>query len=868
MAQRVQAVPNPRYQTAPLETTGATIVSFRRVMVPPFVQAVFKGVQDYSGTVYNYITFQIADNESFMDNKCLFLIFDLTVFGPNAKDNSAASGTPRTYGRDLDLVFDQSSSALIAQLTIGSPQGLKFEELMSYNLYGNIIALHTQPRQNKESHLLNWTEWSKDIGKDYGLQHFTDQQWCQPCRIKVGEKTRMAMRLDFSDFMQNIDLFPLFLIRNGLQFIFYLENAYKVFYSPHGSLRSRDIVLQSTLPCATNVEIAPPYYVGPGAYYLNSSNVATASGLDNVNTIGTSATYFSPNFALASNYSGSAALVPTFNTLWLPANLANRIISSVDGATDVNQGVLIPISMYEMNQIVWSGFIKVDNFGISLSSTVTNSVTSSSYLSTVATVLDQFNNANLGNVNGTYTTEFVFTAGSAYTEASLNSAEITSQGFVPQLDVDKTPNANWVTGSSAPYATIGLSRYATAGTNLTPSNRGIMVGFPMFSFHDNQYVPYIAYAPLTDTTATLADAWTNVALRGGKCIIHMGDAVNVTFNAANAGVATLATAGTGAAPNAVTVSGGASGCIFDVVNPAQNGAASVLSLWNLSAPQRTIRYQMENPQLLLDLIKPGAEEFMQWQQAFSSPSGIPIKFKKPIYRKLNFQAQTSGLLQIQIPINVRSMTGIIFVIQDPSLDIAPNDLLNSLMLANLSTFQNRRLTEQYVQIGGQQYPVYMYQMRPDGSALPYWEAHILEAEKFFAVAGTSSFNSVLSRPMIKKTRNMLAGGYLGATAPLNQGNLGRNQRCTYTDSSGTVYSMNVAKDWVRPFTTGVDSSQSASIALNLYFKDPTNASNVSTAFGTGVQAGNIAGGRSFNVHLFAMCDAVATLQESANLVRY
>lgn len=866
MAQRVQAVPNPRYQTAPLETTGATIVSFRRVMVPPFVQAVFKGVQDYSGTVYNYITFQIADNESFMDNKCLFLIFDLTVFGPNARDNSAASGTPRTYGRDLDIVFDQSSSALIAQLTIGSPQGLKFEELMSYNLYGNIIALHTQPRQNKESHLLNWTEWSKDSGKDYGLQHFTDQQWCQPCRIKVGEKTRMAMRLDFSDFMQNIDLFPLFLIRNGLQFIFYLENAYKVFYSPHGSVRSKDYVLQSAFPCASQTQAQMPYLVGPGAYYLNSSSVATLNTNVQDQAV-TSPNYFPPNYALASNYGGTAALVPTFNTLWIPIPVANGIWNSLSGPADAFQGYLIPVSMYEMNQIVWSGFIKFDKFYIGGRDTAVNPQFSTTF-AVSDNIVDQYAAGTVGNRDGAYTASVQVSLGSAYTESSLAAAELTSQGFVPQLDTDKTPNANWAGAGSKPYTAITLGRFATGGTDLDTTAQGISVGFPMFSYHDNQYVPYIAYNSTNETTATLADAHNNLILRGGKCIIHAGDAVKVSFNAgATGGVLTLATAVVGGGTNAIT-GATASNCIFDVTNPAENGAASVLSLWNLSAPQRTMRYQMENPQLLLDLIKPGAEEFMQWQQAFSSPSGIPIKFKKPIYRKLNFQAQTSGLLQIQIPINVRSMTGIIFVIQDPSLDIAPNDLLNSLMLANLSTFQNRRLTEQYVQIGGQQYPVYMYQMRPDGSALPYWEAHILEAEKFFAVAGTSSFNSVLSRPMIKKTRNMLAGGYLGATQPLNQANFSRNQRCTYTDSTGTVYSMNVAKDWVRPFTTGVDSSQSASIALNLYFKDPTNASNVSTAFGTGVQAGNIAGGRSFNVHLFAMCDAVATLQESANLVRY
>jgi fructose/tagatose bisphosphate aldolase len=87
MAQRVTAVPNPRYNVTPLETTGATIVSARRVMVPPVIQGSFKGQRDYSGSNLNYITFQLADNEACMDMQCLYMIADLTVYGPNAADN-------------------------------------------------------------------------------------------------------------------------------------------------------------------------------------------------------------------------------------------------------------------------------------------------------------------------------------------------------------------------------------------------------------------------------------------------------------------------------------------------------------------------------------------------------------------------------------------------------------------------------------------------------------------------------------------------------------------------------------------------------------------------------------------------------------
>ena len=356
MAQRVQAVPNPRYQTAPLETTGATIVSTRRVLVPPIVQGIFKGQRDYSGSSLSYIQFQIADNESFLDTKCLILQVDFTLFGPNARDNSSAFPSPqaaRTYGRDLDVVFDQNTSAIITQLTIGSPQGLKFEEIMNYNLWGNIVAAQTETQLHKQVDFLKMTEQSKHTGQDYGLPHFTDQQWRKPCRVKVGERLRLFIRFDFSDFLQNIDLFPLFLLRNGLQFTIYLESAFKVFYAPHGSDPARDLVLKSIslLPSPASI-ISPNYLIGPGAYALDASANPVRRALENSNT--NSARYFPPNFPLSSFYNGTAQIVPSFNTLWLSLGVANAILAHQIGTYGSGNAYLIPISMFELNQIVWS----------------------------------------------------------------------------------------------------------------------------------------------------------------------------------------------------------------------------------------------------------------------------------------------------------------------------------------------------------------------------------------------------------------------------------------------------------------------------------------------------------------------------------
>lgn len=881
MAQKVQAVPNPRYSTSPLETTGATIVSNRRVLVPPIIQGTFKGQRDYSGTNLNYITFQIADNECFIDNKCLFLIGDLTVFGPNAADGPAKT-TGTTYGRDLWLEFDQSSQALITQITIGSPQGVKFEEIASYNLWANIIALHTESRPHKESDLLNYTEWSKDTGKDHGLQHFTDQQWRAPARFPVGQTTRIAMRFMFSDFMNNIDLFPLFLLRNGLQIIIYLEDAYKVFYSPSGASRTKDIVITNDA-----YSTAPSYLIGPGSH-LVANGPAVANTLTNTqanNAVTAQDALFSP-LALNSNVNGTATIVPCYNTAWVDKCIGENILSQLDHMTGsghelgaetapnqrpltLRHAIAIPVSMYELNQIVWSGFTIV----------VPHSIYCPQDSGASLRFVDQFKDNYLYGMS--WISKFYASATFTVAADDLDDdsktdtfASTERDSYLKQLDVDAAMRCTGVFDTKS-LTDVTFNRgvaLETAGPYL-PTVENLYLGLPLWSYHPDAQIPYVPYLNTIGAAMPTEVATANNSLykRGAQMVVHCGDAFPLYFENAQVPRWTVAYASNVAGPI------GAAGRTLTVpatnlfnVRGATNGAASVLSLWSLSNSNRQMRYEITNPQLLLDLVKPDAQNFLQWQQAFSSPSGIAIKYKKPIYRKLSFAAQSSGLLQIQVPINVRSLTGLVFVIQDPVMDTNPNDLLQCLMLANLSTFQNRRITEQYVQIGGQQYPVYMYQMLPDGTNRPYWEAHLLESEKLFAVAGNSSFSSLLSKPMVKKTRNLLAGGFLGATNPLVFANMESRRRVTYTDSSGCVYAMNLAKDWVRTFTTGVDSSQAGSIAVNLYFKDPSGVSNVSSAFGGDSQGTNSGpvGNRSFNIHMFALCDCVVTLQESANLVRY
>jgi hypothetical protein len=115
-----------------------------------------------------------------------------------------------------------------------------------------------------------------------------------------------------------------------------------------------------------------------------------------------------------------------------------------------------------------------------------------------------------------------------------------------------------------------------------------------------------------------------------------------------------------------------------------------------------------------------------------------------------------------------------------------------------------------------------------------------------------------------KVRNYLAGGYTDLTNANIQSfftvSADGTTRCKFIDASSFVLGFSVAKSDTMPFTTGIDASQSGSVQLNLYFQGTGADADPANQFS--------ASGRRFDVHIFARCDAVVTLQESANLVRY
>lgn len=278
-------------------------------------------------------------------------------------------------------------------------------------------------------------------------------------------------------------------------------------------------------------------------------------------------------------------------------------------------------------------------------------------------------------------------------------------------------------------------------------------------------------------------------------------------------------------------------------------------------------YKLENLEMLLDIVKPSSEDFLKFQQAFQKPSGIPYVFKRFVHVIRTISANNSGQVQLNLPVAVRSLTGIFLVLQDPICKLAGSDATRK-FFPMTSSFMRRGLSRAEIIVGGQITPVYPLWFRVDGKEIAdaidqkgtlYGNEHIPELENFYAASSSNSFNPSFKRTSLQKTRNY------GLCGLFNQGET-RSQTyehpldsskliaCpSYVDSSAFVLGFSLAKDDINTFATGIDSSQSGAITLNLYFKDADSGQYI---------------GRDIDCHIWLTCDAVFTVQNDANLVRW
>jgi hypothetical protein len=199
MSQKVNAVPDGAFSVPPLTTTAGTRVSRRRIKVPC----------NYPGTNYGHngqsalpsvVTFDIADNESFLDMDKSMIVLD---FKPEFFANEQQSSPYHNVG------FDGSSQSLMARVRIGNSQGLIIEECQAYGTWANIMDNYAQSEDQMEHHLLDRSSGSKNevaYQKSYGSSEL------KPPVLRSHKYERLFLRFKHSSFLKSCRMIPLFLM--------------------------------------------------------------------------------------------------------------------------------------------------------------------------------------------------------------------------------------------------------------------------------------------------------------------------------------------------------------------------------------------------------------------------------------------------------------------------------------------------------------------------------------------------------------------------------------------------------------------------------------------------------------------------------
>jgi hypothetical protein len=190
----------------------------------------------------------------------------------------------------------------------------------------------------------------------------------------------------------------------------------------------------------------------------------------------------------------------------------------------------------------------------------------------------------------------------------------------------------------------------------------------------------------------------------------------------------------------------------------------------------------------------------------------------------------------------------------------------------LSTFQRRGLSRIEVSIGGTVKPDYRVQMDPKAGT-----EHIPLLENFFGQSGMTSFNPAFHRSALGLSRNLMVTGNMSTTAQTqftafsNNGNPLEQyskvpttvQSLSYTDSSRFVWGVNLAKKDTQGFASGVDTSMSGSVILNLYFAQDAAPTGAGETFDSGAALS-----RNIAVEVYCFADALFTAQNDSSLTRW
>lgn len=781
MSQKVNAVPDAAFSVPPLTTTAGTRVSRRRIKVPC----------NYPGTNYGHngqsalpsvVTFDIADNESFLDMEKSMIVLD---FKPEFFGNANVVSKHHSIG------FDGSSQSLIARVRIGNSQGLIIEECQAYGTWANIMDSYSQSENQTEHHLLEHSSALKNF--DSNQKSFAVAEPASQL-LQSHSYRRLFLKFKHSSFLKSCRMIPLFLMRNGIRFEIEFENVYKCLtrsYSPSWQ---------------------GPYFANTLGQRQYSRGALLAQKYDWWFVQG-----FSPN------RHETALVVPMHSMLaqklgFRELLLSNLIRSDPNEAATTNVNVpqrhmdggwVFPIKI-EYTDVLGTTHVLVQGIALLENTVYDISADGSATLTNNVADVDA-QGVSTENLRKQYVQlskdAAVIRPRADNGVANLSDTVQEAPGFRVRLisKFDGFDRVNRVSGAET-LASAGFLPY---------SDREICLYADPSDMH---------YAPDEE----IPNIGSSVSFRKYQFFVNpLPPVYTLTWSENNV------------------------------------GEQPRYAHWSVG--NRSWNYSIKNVEMICDFVKPSSEVFLQFQQSFQAPAGIPYAYKRVLYhtRVLN---PSEGLQQISLPISVRSLRGIVCVLSD-KLAWSPSSDNTSKSFNSLSAFMKRGLVRGQLVIGGQNYPSYDLNLTENGFE------QIPELECLWNVSGLGSFNPSFDQKELLSSRNYLIGTGKSSdnttpfdgqwqelaadyTATNGSANMGLQQ---YNDTGKFVLGLSTMKK-DGDFVTGVDTSQAGSVSLNLYFKRSPDLSNMFP--------GDSGSNRDIFVQVFCLADAVFTLQNDANLVRY
>lgn len=870
MAATVSAVPNPDFAPAPLVTTSQTVVNRKDIELNCNFPTTYShnGQTNYPSTV----TYDIADAENLLDLRRMW--FKLP-FVPQFYRHSNSALVDYGYARGTGPQLDQSTQSLLARVTISTSQGMTYEDLFEYGLFSNMMMAQTESIQHKANDLRSNSSLGTAHNDTYGEGRealdvneeimnsksrltetassetassiMTSNDWANDSSTAT---RTIYLKLLNSSFLNNIQMLPLFLLKNGLRIVIEFQNPKFCFYNNYlGAPASykipinRATMVGTFYPCpfsspstVTENHLGPLYYFKEEALPFPLPPLAGGdTSYDGVSDDAKASTPFISWAAGTVKQTTVFSAATVQDTLITPVNWMVRFYYRGRPCVSAQTGV--PHPFYKVRAL---SRIK----------------------------------ANITTGTGAP----LSTSGAWYANPSyLNGITAPNTGYPMAVQAQKGCVVFWLEG---PYRTCD----ATTAAASTAANN-----VPLFQ-STGAAGSTLGYGVLVGGTPTLPvnyvsanqGTWAN-SMFSPTDIMAMADEMRI-YTSIN-GIPDY----TGyRGKSSVT---GASFPTGTLVTPKRLLTSMVPHTPVTGITDVNWNYQVINPTIVATMVKPAGEVLAAYRNQFLAPAGIQYKYVRYPYYTQTLPAGQTGQVDFTIPFAVRSLRNIFVVITDPACTQSTTD--NTIYnFPSKSSWMMRGLDQVRLQIGAQTFPSYQIMFRSESVV-----EHLQSLDNCFtAVVNNNAVANYVPAKLDKNSRDYLActgvcgwSSYqpLASDAPVTMVN--SNGDTTTSDSNaaynsgsgaattpfdgafapqnGTYDSTMIAntgnfyRDTSRfllgfslqkkdgDFTSGVDTSQAGAVNLSLTFK----------AFSAN---------RPKQIHIFGAADAIVTFQADGHAVRF